>query len=93
MEFSRQEYWSGLPFTSAEDLPNPGIKSGSPALQADSLLSELLQLTKCLPPSHLRQLQPGGCLCVLSARYSPSSCPKYIIDSPALKITHHFPFY
>ena len=40
MEFSRQEYVSGLPFTSPGDLPNPGIKSGSHALQADSLLSE-----------------------------------------------------
>ena len=41
MEFSRQEYWSGLPFPSPEDLPNPGIKSRSPALQADSLPAEL----------------------------------------------------
>ena len=41
MEFSRQEYWSGLPFPSPGDLPNPGIKLESPALQADSLLSEL----------------------------------------------------
>ena len=40
MEFSRQEYWSGLPFPSPGDLPNPGIKSGSPALQVDSLPSE-----------------------------------------------------
>ena len=40
MESSRQEYWSGLPFLSPGDLPDPGIKSGSPALQADSLLSE-----------------------------------------------------
>ena len=40
MEFSRQEYWSVLPFPSPGDLPNPGIKPGSPALQADSLLSE-----------------------------------------------------
>ena len=38
--FSRQEYWSGLPFPSPEDLPNPGIKPGSPALQTDVLLSE-----------------------------------------------------
>ena len=37
MGFSRQEYWSGLPFPSLEDLPNPGIKPRSPALQADSL--------------------------------------------------------
>ena len=41
MGFSRQEYWSGLPFPSPGDLPNPGIKPGSPALQADALTSEL----------------------------------------------------
>ena len=40
MEFSRQEYWSRLPFPSPGDLPNPGIKPKSPTLQADSLLSE-----------------------------------------------------
>ena len=39
--FSRQEYWSGLPFPSpGEDLPNPGIEPRSPALQADSLPSK-----------------------------------------------------
>ena len=41
MRFSRQEYWSGLPFPSPGDLPNPGIKSGSPALQVGSLPAEL----------------------------------------------------
>ena len=40
MEFSRQEYWSGLPVPSPGDLPDPGIKPRSPALQADSLPSE-----------------------------------------------------
>ena len=40
MEFSRQEFWSELPFPSPGDLPNPGIEPGSPTLQADSLLSE-----------------------------------------------------
>ena len=40
MEFSRQEYWSGLPFPSSGDLPDPGIKAGCPALQADALPSE-----------------------------------------------------
>ena len=39
MGFSKQEYWSGLPFPSPEDLPDPGIEPGSPALQADSLPS------------------------------------------------------
>ena len=40
MKFSRQEYWSGLPCPSPGDLPDPGIEPWSPALQADSLLSE-----------------------------------------------------
>ena len=40
MGFSRQEYWSGLPFPSPRDLPNPGIKPGSPEFQADALPSE-----------------------------------------------------
>ena len=38
--FSRQEYWSGLPFPSPGDLPDPGIEPRSPALQADALTSE-----------------------------------------------------
>ena len=40
MGFSRQEYWSGLPFPSPGDLPDPGIEAGSPVLQGDSLPSE-----------------------------------------------------
>ena len=40
MGFSRQEYWSGLPFPSPRDLPNPGIEPRSPALQADALTSK-----------------------------------------------------
>ena len=47
MGFSRQECWSGLPFPSPGDLPNPGIEPGSPALKADALLSE--------PPGKLRR--------------------------------------
>ena len=41
MEFSRREYWSGLPFPSPGDLPDPGIEPRSPVLQADSLPSEI----------------------------------------------------
>ena len=48
MGFSRQEYWSGLPFPSPDDLPDPGIKPGSPALQADSLPSESQSKTPAL---------------------------------------------
>ena len=40
MGFLRQEYWSELPFPSQGDLPNPGIKPGSPAFQTDALASE-----------------------------------------------------
>ena len=40
MGFSRQEYWSGLPFPSPGDLPDPGIEPRSPALHADALPSE-----------------------------------------------------
>ena len=38
LEFFRQEYWSGFPFPAPMDLPNPGIKPTSPALQVNSLL-------------------------------------------------------
>ena len=41
MGFSRQEYWTGLPFPSPRDLPNPGNEPRSPELQADNLTSEL----------------------------------------------------
>ena len=47
--FSRQEYWSGLPFPSPGGFPNPEIKPGSPVLQADSLLSE--------PPGFISSLE------------------------------------
>ena len=41
MDFSRPEYWSGQPFPSPTDLPDPGVELGFPALQADSLQTEL----------------------------------------------------
>ena len=51
MRFSRQGYWSGLPFAFPGDLPNPGIEPRFPALQADSLPTELqgkpIVHTKC----------------------------------------------
>ena len=49
MGISRQEYWSGLPFPSPRELPDPGIKPKSPALQTDSLLSELPGNPRDLP--------------------------------------------
>ena len=64
-----QEYWSGLPFPSPGDLPDPGIEPGSLALQTDSLLSEppgkvpvtremSMDLGKCMAVDHLGF--PGG---------------------------------
>ena len=53
MEFSRQEYWSELPFPSPGDLPDPGIEPGSRALQADSLLTELLTVLPLEKPGVL----------------------------------------
>ena len=52
MGFSWQEYWSGLPFPSPGDLPDPGIEPGSPAFQADTLTSE----PPGKPPFHLLSL-------------------------------------
>ena len=58
MGFSRQEYWSGLPFPSPGDLPNPGIEPGSPALQADSLLlsHRKAEIHKSLKLCHILKL-------------------------------------
>ena len=53
MGFSRQEYWSGLPFPSPGDLPDPGIKLRSPAFRADALPSE--------PPGNPSTLPRGAC--------------------------------
>ena len=52
--FSRQEYWSGLPFPSLGDLPDPEIEPGSPLLQADTLPTELrgkpTEMSLCIHP-------------------------------------------
>ena len=67
IEFSRQEYWSSLPFPSSRDLPNPGIKLSSPALQADSLPSEpqgkpqSCSLTRAVPKETIQGLLQSGC--------------------------------
>ena len=53
MRFSRQGYWSGLPFPSPVDLPDPGIEPGSPTLQADALTSE--------PPDNIEDANRGYC--------------------------------
>ena len=57
MEFSRPEYWNGYPFPSPKDLPNPGIKPRSPALQADSLPAEPQEKPKNTEVGSLSLLQ------------------------------------
>ena len=64
MEFSRQAYWSGLPFPSPGDLPNPEIEPKSPALQADALTSE--------PPGKPSDTI-SRCILPLKFLYSPQS--------------------
>ena len=65
MGFSRQEYWSGLPFPSPGDLPDPGMEPGSPALQAGSLLSEPAG-KPCLQFMHIYLKLPLPSLLILS---------------------------
>ena len=60
MEFSRQEYCSGLPFSSLGDLTNPGIEPRTPAFQADSLPSE--------PPENLNSQITKSVMLILSTR-------------------------
>ena len=60
MRFSRQEYWSGLPFSSPGDLPDPGFEPGSPALQADSFPTELQWVAGGLINGQVHPLRAGG---------------------------------
>ena len=62
MGFSRIEYWSGLPFPSPGDLPDPGIAPGSPELQADALPSE--------PPGNVSFMYLGDPILVAVYIYS-----------------------
>ena len=75
MGFSRQEYWSGLPFPSLGDLPDPGIEPGSPALQADSLPTEPPGKSSTCdwhPPNHILEpkYQEVWEMSILSSRLS-----------------------
>ena len=74
MRFFRQGYWSGLPFPSPKDLPNPGIEPRSPELQADSLPTELQG--KCLLNCKVQKDDCEGKkkVKVLVAKLCPSLC-------------------
>ena len=74
MEFSRQEYWSGLPCPPPEDLPNPGTEPGSPTLQADS---GGLNQQGSPPPWQGNAVVLEGCFCI-SLNKPDASCTPYM---------------
>ena len=74
MEFSRQEYWSRLPVPSPGDLPDPGVKPGFPAFQADSLLFELQERPSELP-GELVKIQIAGPTLVILNSEGPQKLP------------------
>ena len=78
MEFSRQEYWSGLPCLPPGDLPNPGIKPRSPALQADSLPAE--------PPGKPKNTGVGSLSLLQGILTNPGIEP----GSPVLQADYYF---
>ena len=78
-EFSRQEYWSGLPYPSPGDLPNRGIEPRFPALQADSLTSE--------PSGSLSLILPFSSV----AQSCPTLCDPMNRSTPGLPVHHHLP--
>ena len=63
MALHRQEYWSGLPFPSPGDLPDPAIKPGSPVLQADSLLSDPPEKPRICSESQYSTASQIMCVC------------------------------
>ena len=94
LKFSRQEYWSGLPFSSG-DLPDPGVEPRCPTLQADSLTSEPLgkpQHTQKEAPNCGKPSSPGPGLIAVNSRsvcshlYLPLPLPYYLTANPRYHI-------
>ena len=83
MGFSRQEYWSGLLFPSPGDLPNSGIKPGSPTLEADALNSE--------PPGKLIKKDRIHIHILLRAK-SLQSCPILCLPQVPTRLLHPWDF-
>ena len=95
MEFSRQEYWSGLPCPPAGDLPDPRIEHRSPALQADSLWTELSRKPSISSPnwcfswsSHQNNINTFKCLVLCREQ---AFCPHSCWDSDAMKLLAKLP--
>ena len=74
MGFSRQEYWSLLPFPSPGDLPNPGTEPGPPTLEADEPLGK---------PNHSKRHRGGSCpLPMAPVAVSPTGCGEHAAQAP-----------
>ena len=96
MQFSRPESWSGLPFPSPGDLPNPEIEPGSPALQADTLPSEPSgkphwymtkpQKKKKISYSNMNDDNKSNCCCCLVANLCPALCKPVDCSQPGSSI-------
>ena len=91
MGFSKQEYWSGLPFPSPEDLPDPGIKPRSPALQADSLPSELQGRSKAGAALPQELLPKGGSMRTQARKTDLVPCSP--CNQPPCYDQGHFPHF
>ena len=79
--FPRQEYWSGLPFPSPGDLPDPGIEPGSPALQKDSSL--LSHQTSLKPNEHKGSLRTDSNMTFTSFLHKNAAVTKQDLTLPA----------
>ena len=101
MEFSRPEYWSGQPFPSPRDLPDPGIEPRSPALQVDSLPAELsgkakMKVAQSKILSKLQNFRLGHVLAcvVISSELSnyrlTDSTSSEVLSPPCLILQVHF---
>ena len=106
MGFSRQEYWSGLPFPSPGDLPDPGIKPRSPALQADALTSAppgkpllkwyinnrtLNSQLWVLCSFYKKWTRVGCCYCCLVTKSCPTLCNPMDCSTPGFPVHHQMP--
>ena len=90
MDFSRQEYWSGLPFPSPGYLPNSGIEPGSPALQADCLPFESPEKPCVYIRIYIIQVSWISCLCFSDIWILSSGSVKTIM-TPSLKASFTSP--
>ena len=88
--FFRQECWSGLPFLSPGDLPNPGIETGSPGLQEDSLATELpgKPLRIIYEERHSWGLTGCICCCCSLTKWCPTLCDPVNCSTPGFPVLH-----